>query len=184
MFSYLSVRSQGRRGGGVTESLVPGPFLGEGVPQLDPGTGYPLPTPPPDRTRTGHPLKPRQGHSLPPWTGPEQGTPPSPDRTRIGIPLTPLPPGMTRHRQDTSREVRLLRSHRRTFMFPTSFDVSAEDKEFEINNLSTYFMTLISSPILSILPLISVLSYSFTHSFSFWCSISFLTIRQMIKYTC
>ena len=62
--------------------------------------------------------------------------------------------------------------------FQTSFDIWAEGTEFDINNLRTYSVTIISSPILSILPLISSLSASFIHSLSFWYSISLLNMTN------
>ena len=62
--------------------------------------------------------------------------------------------------------------------FQTSFDIWAEGTEFDINNLRTNSVTIISSPILSILPLISSLSASFIHSLSFWYSISLLNMTS------
>ena len=64
------------------------------------------------------------------------------------------------------------------YFFQTSFDIWAEGTEFDINNLRTYSVTIISSPILSILPLISSLSASFIHSLSFWYSISLLNMTS------
>ena len=122
--------------GGVSQSLFSGPF--QGIPQ--PAQGVSLS--PLIRTRTGvHPyLSPSQnqdrGYTLRP--GPGQGYPPPLASTRTGV--TPLPPGQDHDRgtlptrtstgvtpsasppgQDTLREVRLLRSRRRTFFFKSIF---------------------------------------------------------------